>query len=289
VDEESDLREQLRTGDIDALIIIPERFGEEGPVSTVRAVFDSRKPSERGIAETVMSDVLDSLFSELARVPDEFKVESRFTVEPGFIEGKGEGFLGFLVPGVASMAIMQAGIFGVVFTLIHFKTGGVLRRLQATPIGPSHFLIGQVTTRLIVTVLQTYVLLLAGMLALGVSIGNGTIVNWIDLTILAVFGGALFTMLGLAISSCAKTEEVAAPERNIVHSVDDVPLWRVLPRTRAPSVAGERVAFFPLTYLADGLREITVNGASITTLGPKLLGLGIWTAFAVAARVFLWE
>ena len=34
-----------------------------------------------------------------------------------------------IVPGVAAMAIMQAGIFGVVFSLIRYKTGGVLRRL----------------------------------------------------------------------------------------------------------------------------------------------------------------
>jgi len=34
-----------------------------------------------------------------------------------------------------------------------------------------------------------------------------------------------------------------------------------------------------------------VNGASITSLGPELLGLGIWTviAFAIATRVFRWE
>lgn len=291
IDDEAFLRDELRDGDVDALIIIPEGFGDAGNVSTIQAVFDSRKPQEQGITETVMRDVLDSLFLEIAQVPDEFKVESRFEIKPAFIEGQGEGFRGFLVPGIAAMAIMQAGIFGVVFSLIRFKTGGVLRRLQATPIGPSHFLVGQMTTRLIVTLLQTYVLILVGMLALRVSIGDGTILTWIDLSIMALFGGALFTVLGLAISGWAKTEDVAAPVANIV----TLPMMFLsgifFPIEIFPDWLGNISQFFPLTYLADGFREITVNGASIITLGPELLGLGIWTAiaFAVATRVFRWE
>lgn len=291
IDEEEFLRDELRDGDIDALIIMPAGFGDEGGVSTVQAVFDSRKPQEQGITETVMRDVLDSMFLELAEVPAEFRVGSRFNIEPAFIEGQGEGFRGFLVPGIAAMAIMQAGIFGVVFSLIRFKTGGVLRRLQATPIGPSHFLIGQISTRLIVTLLQTYVLLIVGMLALGVSIGDGTILNWIDLSIMALFGGALFTVLGLAISGWAKTEDVAAPVANIV----TLPMMFLsgifFPIEIFPGWLGNISQFFPLTYLADGFREITVNGASIFTLGPELLGLGVWTviAFAIATRVFRWE
>ncbi len=291
IDDEAFLRDELSDGDIDSLIIIPAGFGEADGISTVQAVFDSRKPQEQGITETVTRDVLDSLFLEIADVPDEFRVESRFEIEPTFIEGQGEGFRGFLVPGIAAMAIMQAGIFGVVFSLIRFKTGGVLRRLQATPIGPSHFLIGQMSTRLIVTLLQTYVLIVVGMLALGVSMGNGTVLNWIDLSIMALFGGALFTVLGLAISGWAKTEDVAAPVANIV----TLPMMFLsgifFPIEVFPDWLGNISQFFPLTYLADGFREITVNGASITTLGPELLGLGIWTvvAFAIATRVFRWE
>ena len=49
--------------------------------------------------------------------------------------------------------------------------------------------------------------------------------------------------------------------------------------------------FLPLTYLADGMRVITVEGASITTLGSELLGLAVWIAitFVIATRMFRWE
>ncbi len=291
IDNETTLREELRVGNVDALIIIPAGFGNEDGVASIRTVFDSRKPQEQGVTETVIRDTLDTLFLDLAQVPDEYRVDSRFSVEPSYIEGQGEGFRGFLVPGIAAMAIMQGGVFGVVFSLIRFKTGGVLRRLQATPIGPSHFLVGQIATRLMVTVLQTYVLILVGMLALRVSIGDGSILTWIDLTIMALFGGALFIVLGLAISGWAKTEDVAAPVANIV----TLPMMFLsgifFPTETFPDWLNNISQFFPLTYLADGFRAITVDGASITSLGPELLGLGIWTAiaFAIATRVFRWE
>ena len=288
---EEELRDDLRVGDIDALIIIPAGFGESGMVSELQVIYDSRKPQERGIVATVVDETLDALFQEVANVPEDYRVESRFAVVASDIEGEGEGFRGFLVPGVAAMAIMQAGIFGVVFSLIRYKTGGILRRLQATPIGPSHFLAGQITTRLIVTILQTYVLLITGMLVLGVSIGDGTIMNWISLTIMAIFGGVLFNTMGMAVSGWAKNEDVAAPVANII-SLPMMFLSGVFfPLDVLPDWLSGLSKFFPLTYLADGLREITVSGASITSLGPELLGLAVWSvvAFAVAVKLFRWE
>ena len=285
------LLEELRTGDLDAVVVLPEGFGEGQRLTTVQVTYDSRKPQEHGVVQTVISEVLDNVFLSIANIPDEFRVESRFAIDDTSIEGKGEGFRGFLVPGVAAMAIMQSGIFGVVFSLIRYKTGGVLRRLRATPIGPSHFLVGQIATRLIVTVLQTYVLLIAGVLVLGVSIGDGTAVNWLDLTILAIFGGALFNTMGLAVSGWAKSEDVAAPVANII-SLPMMFLSGVFfPLEILPGWLANVSRFFPLTYLADGMREITVNGSSIATLGPELAGLGAWTAvvFLLATRLFRWE
>lgn len=285
------MREELKDGDIDALIIIPAGFGTASGTSELQAIYDSRKPQERGIVSTVVDETLDSIFLGIANVPDEFKVESRFVVSSTDIESDGKGFRDFLVPGVAAMAIMQAGIFGVVFSLIRFKTGGILRRLQATPIGPSHFLAGQITTRLIVTVLQTYVLMITGIFALGISIGDGSIMNWIDLTILALFGGVLFNAMGMAISGWAKNEDVAAPVANII-SLPMMFLSGVFfPLDILPDWLSALSKYFPLTYLADGMREITVNGASITTLGPELLGLAVWSvvAFVVATKLFRWE
>ena len=47
----------------------------------------------------------------------------------------------------------------------------------------------------------------------------------------------------------------------------------------------------PLTYLADGMRAITVEGATVTTLGNELIGLTVWIiiVFTIATKTFRWE
>ena len=286
-----ELRKDLKTGKIDALVVIPENFGIMGEQANIEVTFNAGKTQENAIVENVLISHLYGTFKKLNKIPDEYSFENTFQLEKEMVEGNGTGYREFLVPGVAAMAIMQGGIFGVVFSLIRFKTGGVLRRLKATPIGPSHFLVGQISTRLIVTVLQTYVLLLVGMFVLGASVGNGSLINWIDITILALFGGALFNAMGLAVSGWASTEDVAAPVANIIALPMMFLSGVFFPLSILPGWLAKISDYFPLTYLADGMRRITVEGASVFSLGSDLIGLGVWTIiiFLLATRTFKWE
>ena len=285
------LLKDLDNGDVDAVMVVPEGFGDAGSVSTISVTYDVSKPQEQGVVASVLSQTLDSLFKQIASVPNEYQVQSRFDVQYVSSNSEGQGFKGFLVPGIAAMAIMQSGIFSVVFTLVRFKSQGVLRRLNATPIGPAHFLVGQLSTRMIVVLLQTYVLILVGMLVLGVTIAHGSLSAWIDITIMAFLGGALFISMGLAVSGWAKTEDTAAPLANII----TLPMMFLsgvfFPSSVLPDWVSGWSKYMPLTYLADGMRAITVNGDSIFQLGPEVIGLAAWTlvSFLVATRLFKWE
>ncbi|NQW16753.1 MAG: ABC transporter permease [Chloroflexi bacterium] len=290
VGTEDGLATLLDDGDIDAMFLIPEGFAEGDSKSVISVTADIRKPQEKAVALAVLNASLDRLFAEIEDVPAEFVVENRFGVEESSVEVDEEDFADFLVPGIAAMAIMQGGIFGVVFSLVRFRAQGVLRRLFATPIGPRHFLVGQVITRLTISLIQAYILLITGALILGVSVG-GSVAAWLSLTVLALLGGALFISMGLAISGWAKTEDTAAPLSNIIALPMMFMSGIFFPVDVLPEAMRSVVQFLPLTYLADGMREAALDGSSLLELGPELLGLGIWTAviFAVATRVFKWE
>ena len=274
-----------------AAILIPENYGVPGELAVIDVTYDQRFMQERAVVSTVIDQATDALFKEFAAVPDEFRVENSISINESFIEGQGQGFKAWLIPGIAAMAIMQTGLFTVVFTLVRFKSQGVLRRLKATPIGAAHFLAGQLTTKAIVVVLQTYVLVIVGAIVLGVSVGNGRIGAWFDLTILALLGGALFIAMGLAVSGWAKNEETAAPVANIISMPMMFLSGVFFPLSVMPDWLTRWSQYLPLTYLADGMRAITVEGASITTLGSELLGLGIWiiVVFVIATKMFRWE
>jgi len=286
-----ELMEDLEFGDSKAVIVIPENFGTPGEFTTIDITYDERFQQERAVIATVVGQVTDAVFKQVAQVPDEYRVENNIGISESFIEGQGQGFKGWLIPGIAAMAIMQTGLFTVVFTLVRFKSQGVLRRLRATPIGASHFLAGQLTTKAIVVVLQTYVLVIVGSLVLGVTVGQGRLGAWFDLTILALLGGALFIAVGLAISGWAKSEETAAPIANIISMPMMFLSGVFFPLSIMPEWVVGFAQYLPLTYLADGMRAITVHGDSITTLGNELIGLAIWIAisFVIATRLFKWE
>ena len=186
---------------------------------------------------------------------------------------------------------MQTGLFTVVFSLVRFKSQGVLRRLKATPIGAAHFLAGQLTTKAIVVVIQTYVLIIVGALVLGVSVNAGRLGAWFDLTVLALLGGALFIAMGLAISGWAKSEETAAPMANVISMPMMFLSGVFFPLSVMPDWLTRWSQYLPLTYLADGMRAITVEGATVTTLGNELIGLTVWifVVFTIATKTFRWE
>jgi ABC-2 type transport system permease protein len=282
---------ELEFGGTRAAIVIPENFGVEGEFAELKVTYDERYMQERAVVSTVLERVTDALFKEVAQVPSEYRVENSIGITETVIEGQGQGFKGWLIPGIAAMAIMQTGLFTVVFTLVRFKSQGVLRRLKATPIGASHFLAGQLTTKAIVVVLQTYILVIVGALVLGVSVGGGRLTAWFELTILALLGGALFIAIGLAVSGWAKNEETAAPIANIISMPMMFLSGVFFPLSIMPDWITRWSQYLPLTYLADGMRAITVEGASITTLGSELIGLGVWiaVAFLIATRMFRWE
>ncbi len=63
------------------------------------------------------------------------------------------------------------------------------------------------------------------------------------------------------------------------------------PLDQAPTWLQDLARVLPLTYLADGLRQIMVYGASFTSLWGDALALALTViiGFVLAARFFRWE
>ncbi len=282
---------RLEAGDIDALFVIPEGFGAPGSPATVQVRIDQRSQQQASLAVTLLDQVLDDLFLQIAEVPPEYRVESRFRIDVSSVQGDDKSYTTFLVPGVVALSIMQLGIFSVVFALVQFRQQGVLRRLRAAPISPAHFLFAQVSTRLTISVLQTLILLTVGLLVFGVAVGDGGAGSWLLVTVLALVGGALFVTMGLAISGFAKTEEVAAPVTNLVAMPMMFLSGVFFPLDTLPGVVSAVTRFLPLTFLANAIRAVVTDGAGLADISSDLAGMGAWVVvvFLAAVRLFRWE
>ncbi len=277
--EQSEL-ERLRAGERHLVLVLPEEFhpaeGDE-----LKVWVNDAKPRETQLGLLILRKILDDMtfpkHSPVARVP--LRIQTVASLRLSYID--------FLLPGVISLAIMQSGIFGVAFGFFSLRKRGVLRRLSVTPVEPHDFIVAQVAMRLIVLLAQIVVLVGVGILFFDLQFRG----NLLDLFVVGLLGGAVFLAIGFSLAGIAKTEDQVAPLANVVSLPMMLLSGVFFSRSNLPELVRAVTEFFPLTYLADGMRSIVLEGSTLSDIGLQLAGLGFWCLFSVwlAVKVFRWE
>jgi ABC-2 type transport system permease protein len=244
-------------------------------------LYNEGRPEQVQVGLTIIREALNRMTLQAAGV------QPLFTLSTESVTSRSFSYIDFLVPGVVAMSIMQLGLFSVAFGFVQLRQRGILRRLWATPVQPRSFLFAQVVTRLAVSVLQSLLLIGIAVLFFDVQIVG----NLLGILVLAVLGGAVFLTMGFAIAGRAKNENVAAPLANIVALPMMFLSGVFFGRDAMPEALKTVTSYLPLTYLADGMRAISTQGATLWSQWPAMLGLGVWlvVSFAVATRLFKWE
>ena len=208
------------------------------------------------------------------------------TVHASKVEDRDLSYIDYLVPGLLGMAISQSAVFGIAFSLVAFRTKGILRRLRLTPMPLGEFAVARVLTALSLALSQAVVLLAVGHFAFGVSIAG----NLLSLVPLVALGALCFIAIGLLVGSIAKTEDAAAAMANLVTLPMTFLAGVFFPLDSAPGVVQAISKVLPLTYLADGLRGVAVRDHSFAWTLPKLGVLAAFTVVIAAAslRSFRW-
>ena len=93
--------------------------------------------------------------------------------------------------------------------------------------------------------------------------------------LLALMGGGVFVSMGFAVSGWAKSEEVAAPIANVIALPMMFLSGIFFPRSAMPEILQEITDFLPLTYLADAMRNIAIDGEALWSQGWNVLGLAV--------------
>ena len=278
--EEAERRE-VAAGKRDLVLVIPADFSAEGEPPPLKVLYNQGRPREANAGQAILTQVLDELTFRLT------SASRLFVFEAEAVEGRRLRYIDFLTPGIIALAIMQMGLFGVAFSFVQLKRMGVLRRMFATPVRPASFLFSYVVTHLVVSLLQTLVLVGVAMLVFDVQVVG----NVISLLAVALLGGAVFITLGFAVSGWAKNEEVAAPLANVVSLPMMFMSGIFFPREVMPKFLQAVTDYLPLTYMADAMRSISVDGAVLWSQWMNLAGLAVWlvASFLTAMFLFRWE
>ena len=277
---------ELEEGDRDYVLVIPGGWSVPAPgsASGLVAFASSADPAQAQVGQGLLQQAVgQALFA-----PGGGGGSGGFAAPLSFesVESRDLGYIDFLVPGIMGMTIMQLGLFGVAFGFVQLKRTGALRRLFATPTSPAYFLSAQVLSRLVIGLVQVAILF-----GVGIWFGLQMFGDYLSLLVIVLIGSAIFLAVGFAIAGWAKNEDQAAPVANLV-SLPMMFLSGVFfPREAMPDFLAGITQFMPLTYVNEALRAIVNDGAGLLSLGPQMLGMGVWAVitFVLAVRLFRWE
>ncbi|MEX0912298.1 MAG: ABC transporter permease, partial [Gemmatimonadota bacterium] len=177
--------------------------------------------------------------------------------------------------------------WGIGFGIVHMRQKKQLKRLVATPMRRSDFLLSQIVARLGFLLLEVPPIIIFAWLAFGVEITG----SLLSLSLVVLAGAFTFAGLGLLASSRARTVEGVSGINNVVMLPMFVLSGVFFSASRFPDAMQPIIHALPLTALIDALRAIYNEGVAITALGGELAVLLVWTAasFTLALRLYRWQ
>ena len=199
----------------------------------------------------------------------------------------GTRYIDFLVPGLITMGIMMSCMWGISYGLIEKRSKKLLRRLVATPMRKSHFLIALITVRIIMNVIESLALLIFALIVFKIKI-QGDITS---LLLLYLAGNIAFAGLAVFVSSNTSNTEVGNGLINAVVMPMMVLSGIFFSYQNFPEWSHAVIRALPLTIMTDGFRSIFNEGSGITdVMLPIVLLAAIGVAFFSAGlKLFKWH
>lgn len=200
--------------------------------------------------------------------------------------GADDGGVTLLVPGILAFGVIVTVYGNLAASIALLRSDGVLKRIRATPLPPTVYLAGQITSAL-----ATALLIATATIGLGWLVFDATPrPDRLALLLLtASLGIICFAALGLAVSAAIPSADAAGPITNgtylplaLISGVFSGP-------QQLPGWLDRAASAFPIKALADSLRA-AYDPAASRPLGALVI-LCLWAGIGIilAHRYFSWQ
>jgi ABC-2 type transport system permease protein len=281
-------REKMLRGEITSIIELPAGFGAVDtashnpmPSGHVKVYYDEGNPQAGQTVASIISGILDGINAKLIGTSPPLAVEPVSTGQAGLNQ------FDYTFAGLFAYTLMTMSIYGLSTQLPGEKKTGALRRIKATPFKP---------WQLIVSLAMVYTVLTA--ISAAVMVGAGVaFFDWhIKGSVILFAGFSLFSVLaisgfGMLISGAARNENQAAMASQLIAFPMMFLSGVFFPLYIMPEWMQAVSNFVPLTPVAEGIRFITTEGASLLDVLPQIGLIAGWglAAYFVAFKLFKWE
>ena len=207
------------------------------------------------------------------------------TIEPLTVSGT--RYIDFLVPGLIAMGVMMSCMWGLSYGIIDKRSKKLLRRMVATPMKKSYFLVALITVRVVMNLIESLLLLLFAWLVFDITI-QGSVAA---LLMIFIAGNIAFAGIAVFISSHTSNTEIGNGLINAIVMPMMVLSGVFFSYHNFPDWSIPVIQKLPLTLLADGVRSIFIEGAGFReTFVPFLIMVTTGLVFFVTGlRIFKWH
>jgi ABC-2 type transport system permease protein len=257
-------RDELRAGKVPLVVVagdrIAYRYDETRPEGRLaRATVDDRLQREAGRADPLA-------------VADEHVTDN------------GARYIDFLIPGLVGLNLMSSSMWGIGYLIVEMRTKKLVKRMLATPMRRTDFLLSFVVMRALFVLVEVPVLFAFGWLAFGVRIAG----SYALVLALSVLGALTFAGLGLLVASRAQNTQTVGGLMNLVMMPMFVGSGVFFATANFPEVMQPYLRLLPLTAVNDALRSVVNHGGGIRDVSGAVAVLVTWGAvsFAAALKMF---
>ena len=258
----------LKRGTINVLLV--------GSNNTVEYHFDPMNPDAQ-LTYLKLSKVVGN--------GEKQSVQSNTEIKPLTVSGT--RYIDFLVPGLMTMGIMMSCMWGISYGIIEKRSKKLLRRLVATPMRKSHFLIALITVRITMNFIESAALFIFALLAFKMTIQG----NISALILIFLAGNIAFAGLAILISSHTSNTEVGNGLINFVVMPMMILSGIFFSYQNFPEWSLPVIKKLPLTILTDGVRSIFNEGAGYREAALPILilsAIGV-LFFTIGLKIFKWH
>ncbi|MFC1687256.1 ABC transporter permease [Patescibacteria group bacterium] len=291
-------KEQLKDGDIDIILLIPEDFDlptaveppvdlppdmevpslPESQISPIEVYYNESNITVNQIALNLVDKFVDRINMQIGSTPAIFS----YTTES--IQSKDIKYIDIIMPGILGMAIMMSAVIGISTGISRYREQKLLKRLAATPVKIRDFLAAEVLSYLFVNLIQITLIILLAQLAFDVNVYG----SYVLIYLICIFGSIIFLNIGFAVAGYSKNTKTAEALSQVITMPMMFFSGVFFSTETLPKAVASVVEYLPLTPMIDALRIVSVNGEGIEKFWIELLFMAGWivVSFVIAWRMF---
>jgi ABC-2 type transport system permease protein len=266
-------REKLHDGKTDLVVVVPT-----APSQGLTAYYKPGNTND-DFALGAVQRFVDTMNLRLAGVTNPPLRLSERT-----IEASDTNYYDFLLPGLVAWSVLNLAVLGIAIAVTRFREQQILKRILATPLQPRLFLLAQVAARVVLAVVQAFIVVFVARNFFNAHFHGSPFAFFFYV----VLGNLVFLNIGFAIAGRAKTTDSAQALAQVV-TLPMIFLSGVFfPTSGLPGALQYLVKLLPHTPLTTALRKISLDGDSLAQTWPQLLLLLAWlvVSFVIARSSF---